>query len=166
MSNEANNKVVLLTKKGYEDFESELERLKSVERAEVAQRIKNASSYGDLSENAEYDAAKNEQAEMEERISYLENMLKIAEIIDEKDIQKDIVTVGAKVKISMQEPDDDTAEEMEFSVVGSAEADPTQGKISNESPIGNALLGNKVGKVIEVQVPDGVMKVEILSVNQ
>ena len=119
-----------------------------------------ARSFGDLSENAEYDEAKNEQAFTEGRIAMLENMLKNAVVVDEADITTDKVSVGSIVKVKDYEFD----EEMELSIVGSAEADPMLFKVSNESPVGKALIGKKVGDVVEVPVPDGVSKYEILEI--
>ncbi|MCS4480475.1 transcription elongation factor GreA [Clostridium botulinum] len=125
-------------------------------------KIKVALSFGDLSENSEYDEAKNEQAFAEGRIIQLENMLKNASIVDENEVPKDVVSVGSIVKVKDYEFD----EEVEYIIVGSAEADPMNNKISNESPVGNGLIGKKVGDIIEVTVPDGVSKYEILKVNR
>ncbi|MBS2904846.1 transcription elongation factor GreA, partial [Klebsiella pneumoniae] len=116
-----------------------------------------ALGYGDLSENSEYDEAKNDQAFTEGRIVTLENMLKNAVVVDESEIPKDVVSVGSKVKVKDYEFD----EEVEYSIVGSAEADPMNFKISNESPVGSALIGKKIGEIVEVQIPDGVNKFEI-----
>ena len=152
----------LLTQEGYNKLEEELEYLKAVKRKEVAERLKVAISFGDLSENAEYDEAKNEQAQVEERIVKLENMLRKAVIIDESQIDSDTVTVGCTVKVY----DTDFEEEVEYTIVGSAEADPFEGKISNESPVGKALLGARVGEVVEVQVPDGANKFKVLDIRR
>ena len=152
----------LLTQDGYNKLEEELEYLKTVKRKEVAERLKVAISFGDLSENAEYDEAKNEQAQVEERIVKLENMLRKAVIIDESQIDSDTVTVGCTVKVY----DTDFEEEVEYTIVGSAEADPFEGKISNESPVGKALLGARVGEVVEVQVPDGANKFKVLDIRR
>lgn len=157
-----NSKEILLTKEGYKKIEDELEMLKTVMRKEVAERIKEAISFGDISENAEYDEAKNEQAKVEERILKLENMLRKAKIIKEEDIEADIVTVGSIVKVK----DFDFDEEMEYTIVGSAEADPYEYKISNESPVGSALIGMKKGDEIEVNVPDGTARFKILDIRR
>ncbi|MGL5642163.1 MAG: transcription elongation factor GreA [Paraclostridium sp.] len=156
------NKEILLTQEGHKKLEDEVEFLKSVRRREVAERIKVAISFGDISENAEYDEAKNEQAQMEERIIKLENMLRKAVIIDESKIDSNIVTIGSIVKVN----DIEFGEQVEYTIVGSAEADPYEGKISNESPVGKALLGRAKGDVVDVQVPDGVAKFEILEIRR
>ena len=152
----------LLTQEGYNKLEEELEYLKAVKRKEVAERLKVAISFGDLSENAEYDEAKNEQAKLEEQILKLDEKLRKAVIIDESQIDLNIVTVGSIVKLY----DFDFDEEIEYSIVGSAEADPFEGKISNESPVGKALLGARVGEVVEVQVPDGANKFKVLDIRR
>lgn len=152
---------ILLTQEGYDKIVAEHEELVSVRRKEVSERLKEAISYGDLSENAEYDSAKDEQAELEERIVKLENMIRTAKIIDEKDMSNDFVGVGLKVKIK----DMDSGENMEFTIVGSTEADPFAGRISNESLVGQHLIGKKKGEIAEIVVPDGVLhyKVEDIS---
>ena len=155
-------KEILLTQEGYKKLEDELETLKTVRRREVADRIKVAISFGDLSENAEYDEAKNEQAQVEERIMKLENMIRKAVIIDESQIDLNVVTIGSIVKVNDVEFD----EEVEYTIVGSAEADPYDGKISNESPVGRALLGKTVGEEVDVQVPDGIAKFKILEIRR
>lgn len=151
-----------MTYEGVKKLENELEVLKTVKRKEITEKIKVALSFGDLSENSEYDEAKNEQAFIEGRILQLENMLKNATIVDESEIPKDIVGVGSKVKVK----DYDFDEEVIYSIVGSAEADPVNYKISNESPVGKALIGKKVGDIVEVPVPDGVSKFEVLEVRR
>ncbi len=156
------NKEILLTQEGYQKLEDEVEHLKSVRRREVAERIKIAISFGDISENAEYDEAKNEQAQVEERIIKLENMLRKAVIIDESKVDSNTVTIGSIVKVN----DMEFEEEVEYTIVGSAEADPYEGKISNESPVGKALLGRTKGEIVDVQVPDGVVKFEILEIRR
>lgn len=153
-------KQVFLTAEGLVKIEEELNDLKSVRRKEVAERIKVALSFGDISENSEYDQAKNEQAQLEERIAKLENMLRNAKIIDEDEITTDKVSIGSKVVVKDLEFD----EEMEYVLVGSAEADPYEGRISNESPLGSALIGHEIGDIVEVSVPDGVIKYEILKI--
>ena len=152
----------LLTQDGYNKLEEELEYLKTVKRKEVAERLKVAISFGDLSENAEYDEAKNEQAKLEEQILKLDEKLRKAVIIDESQIDLDIVMVGSIVKLY----DFDFDEEIEYSIVGSAEADPYNGKISNESPIGKALLGAKKGATVEVNAPAGIIKYEIRKIKK
>lgn len=155
-------KEILLTQEGYQKLEDELELLKTVRRREVADRIKVAISFGDISENAEYDEAKNEQAQVEERILKLESMIRRAVVIDESQIDVNIVTIGSIVKVY----DEDFEEEIEYTIVGSAEADPYEGKISNESPVGKALLGRTTGDIVDVQVPDGVSKFKILAIRR
>lgn len=155
-------KEVFLTVEGLEKLEGELDLLKAVKRREIAERIKVALDFGDISENSEYDQAKNEQAQLEERIAKLEMMLRNARIIDEDDISTDVVGIGSKVVVKDIEYD----EEMEFTIVGSAEADPYEGRISNESPVGSALLGNKVQDIVDVMVPDGIIKYEILTITR
>ena len=152
---------LLLTQEGYDKIVAEHEELVSVRRKEVSERLKEAISYGDLSENAEYDAAKNEQAELEERIFKLEDMMKKAKIIKEEDMSNDFVGVGSRVKVH----DEDSGDDMEFTIVGSTEADPFAGKISNDSLVGQNLLGSKIGEIVEIIVPDGTLhyKVEEIS---
>lgn len=154
------NEEMLLTKEGYDKIVAEHEELVSVRRAEVAERIKEAISYGDISENAEYDSAKNEQAELEERIYTLENMIRKAKIVQEEDVKGDVVNVGIKVKVK----DLDAGFEEEFSIVGATESDPFNGKISNESSVGKALIGHKVGDKVAVEVPDGTINYEIIEI--
>ncbi len=156
------NKQVILTYEGVKKVEDELEYLKTVKRKEVTQKIKTALSFGDLSENSEYDEAKNEQAFVEGRIATLENMLKNAKIIDDDDIKTDVVSVGAVIKVK----DLDYGDEMEFTIVGSAEADPSKMKISNEAPIGRGLLGKKVGEKVEILVPDGKCTYEVIEIRR
>lgn len=151
---------MLLTKEGYNKIVAEHEELVTVRRKEIAERIKEAISYGDISENSEYDSAKNEQAELEERINKLENMMRKAKIIDESSMTNDRVGIGLKVKVMELE----TKEIMDFTIVGSTEADPFEGKISNESLVGAALLGKMVNEVAEVQVPDGVVSYKVIDI--
>ncbi|HML36532.1 MAG TPA: transcription elongation factor GreA [Bacillota bacterium] len=153
---------MLLTKEGYDKIVAEHEELVTVRRKEVAERIKEAISYGDISENSEYDSAKNEQADLEERINKLENMMRKAKIIDESSISNDRVGIGLKVKVLELE----TNEVMDFSIVGSTEADPFEGKISNESLVGAALLGKMVNDIAEIQVPDGIVNYKILDITK
>lgn len=159
---ENNSKEILLTQEGLDKLEEELEFLKTTKRKEVAERLKVAISFGDLSENAEYDEAKKEQASLEERIMKLENMARVAVIIDENKVDMDTITIGSIVKIF----DEDFDEEVEYTIVGSAEADPYDGKISNESPVGRALLGKKEGDEVEVNVPDGIIKLKVLGIKR
>lgn len=156
------DKEVLLTPQGLKKIEEDLEFLKTVRRKEVAERIKEAIAFGDISENSEYDEAKNEQAQLEEKIAKLESTLRKARVIDEDEIAKDIVYVGAMVKVKDLEYD----EIVEYTIVGSAEADPYELKISNESPVGKSLLGRKVGEIVEVQIPDGVTRYEVLEIRR
>lgn len=156
------NKQVILTYEGVKKVEEELEFLKTVKRKEITQKIKTAISFGDLSENAEYDEAKNDQAFVEGRIATLENILKNAKIIDDDDIKTDVVSIGAIVKVRDVLMDD----EMEFTIVGSAEADPMQMKISNEAPIGSGLIGKKIGDKVDIQVPDGTSTYEVLEIRR
>ena len=155
-------KKFIMTYEGVQKLEAELEYLKTVKRKEITEKIKVALGYGDLSENSEYDEAKNDQAFTEGRIIQLENMLKNAEVVDEAEIPSDIVSVGSRVKVK----DFDFDEEVEYTIVGSAEADPMEFKISNESPVGAGLLGKKVGEIVEIAIPDGVSKFEILEIKR
>jgi len=154
------DKKTVLTYTGLKDLEEELRVLKTIRRKEIAEKIKEARGQGDLSENAEYDAAKEEQARVEARIVIVEKMLRSAEVIDEEDIDKDTVNIGSKVKLF----DEEFNEEVSYSLVGSAEADPAEGRISNESPLGSMLLGHKTGEVVTVEAPVGLVKYKILSI--
>lgn len=153
-------KEVLLTVDGLKKLEEELERYKSVKRRDVAERIKQAIEFGDISENSEYEDAKNEQAWIEGRILTLEKMLRNAKIIDDENIGTDEVTLGSTVLLKDLEYDED----VEYTVVGSMEADPGNNKISNESPVGRAILGKSKGSVVEVNVPAGVLKYQIMDI--
>jgi transcription elongation factor GreA len=155
-------KKYVMTYEGVKKLEDELEFLKTVKRKEITEKIKVALGYGDLSENSEYDEAKNEQAFTEGRILQLENMLKNATVVDESEITTDKVSVGSVVKVK----DYDFDEVVEYSIVGSAEADPMNFKISNESPVGLALVGKKIGDIVEVTIPDGVNKFEVLDIRR
>ena len=155
-------KEVILTQEGYENLEKELNYLRTEKRAEIAERIKIALGFGDLSENSEYDEAKNAQAQNEAKIAELENKIKYAKIIDESEIDTKTVQVGNKVKIL----DMELNEEIEYTIVGSTEVDLSQNKISNESPIGEALLGKKVKNVVDVQAPVGTIKFKILAITK
>ena len=153
-------KKVVLTYEGLKQREEELENLKTVRRKEVAEKIKEARGQGDLSENAEYDAAKEEQAEIESRIVFLEKMLRNAEVIDDEELSKDVVSVGSTVRLYDTEFD----EEVEYTIVGSAEADPMERRISNESPVGMGLLGHRVGETVCIEAPEGEVKFDILAI--
>ena len=153
-------KVFPMTQAGKDKLIQELEHLKSVKRKEVVERIKIARSFGDLSENSEYDSAKEEQAFVEGRITTLENMIRNAKIIEEGDTASDSVTLGRSVTF-VELPDGD---EETYTIVGSAEADPFEGKISNDSPIARSLIGKKVGDQVTVQTPGGEMSVRIISI--
>ncbi len=155
-------KEFLLTQEGYDNLEKELENLKTTVRYEIAERIKVALGFGDLSENSEYDEAKNAQAANEAKIAEIEEKIKYAKIIDESEIDTEVVQVGNIVKVLDMEYD----EEVEYIIVGSTEVDLSQNKISNESPIGKALLGKKKNNVVEVQAPVGVIKLKILSISK
>lgn len=153
-------KETLLTAEGLKKLEEELAHYKSVRRIEVAQRIKTAIEYGDISENSEYDDAKNEQAFIEGHIIELENKINTAKIIDEK-TRKNVVSVGSIVKLL----DEEFNEELDYVIVGSSEADPFNNRISNESPVGSAILGKKKGATVEVNTPDGVATFKILAIS-
>ncbi|OXS80480.1 transcription elongation factor GreA [Domibacillus enclensis] len=156
----SNEKVYPMTREGKEKLESELEQLKSVKRKEVVERIKIARSFGDLSENSEYDSAKEEQAFVEGRIGTLETMIRNAKIIEENEMNSDEVSLGKTVTF-VELPD---GEEESYTIVGSAEADPFEGKISNDSPIAKSMLGRRVGDKVMVQTPAGEMNVKIVSI--
>jgi len=153
----ANEKVVVLTLEGLTKLEKELEHLKTVRRREVAERIKQAIEFGDISENSEYEDAKNEQGFIEGRIISLEKMLRNAQVIDEEDVHTDEVSVGSKVVIT----DLETNEELTYTIVGSAEANPSAQKISNESPVGKSLLGKKSGETVKIEVPAGLLQYRV-----
>lgn len=144
-------KEVFLTAEGLKKLEVELEELKTVKRQEIAEKIKIARDFGDLSENSEYDEAKNEQAQLEERIAKIDNMIANAKIIDEKVIDTNVVNLGNTVSLLVKS----TGKEMTYTIVGSAESDPLSGKISNESPVGRAILGKEKGSTVQVQLPNG-----------
>ena len=155
-----NEKEIVLTKEGLEKLEHELDDLKSVHRREVNDRIRQAKEFGDLSENAEYEDAKQEQAFIEGRILKLESMIRNARLIDESDYAADEVHLGSVVKVK----DLKTNSAHEFSIVGSAEADPVNGRVSNESPLGRALITHKKGETVDVSTPRGVVKYKIESI--
>lgn len=156
-------KKTLLTYTGLKKLEDELENLKVVKRKEVAAKIKEAREQGDLSENAEYDAAKDEQRDIEARIEEIEKILKNAEVVVEDEVDDGVISVGCKVKVLDMEYD----EEMDFQLVGSTEANSLQGKISNESPVGKALIGAKQGQVVDVELADGeIMQYKVLKIER
>lgn len=156
-------KVYQMTQEGLERLEAELEELKLVKRPEVVERIKTAREYGDLSENSEYESAKDEQAFIEGRISTLESMIRSAEIVNSSSVAKNVVVLGKRVSILTEGED----EEETYQIVGTAEADPFSGKISNESPIARALIGRKKGDLVKVELPNGTeMNVKIMKVSQ
>ena len=152
----------LLTYEGLQKLESELHNLKVVKRKEVAQKIKEAREQGDLSENAEYDAAKDEQRDIEARIDEIEKILKNAEVVVEEEVDLDKISVGCRVKILDMEYD----EELDYKIVGSTEANSLDGKISNESPVGRALLGKKAGETVDVETQAGVIQYKILDIRR
>lgn len=151
---------LILTQEGFNKIEAEHDELVSVRRGEISASIKEAISFGDISENAEYDSAKNEQAEVEARIIKLEDMMRKAKIVDEGSMPKDRVGIGMKTKVKIL----NTNEEIEFLIVGATEADPFENKISNESLVGAGLIGKKVGETAEIHAPDGLSKYEILAI--
>lgn len=155
-------KEVILTQEGYDKLEKELEYLKTEKRVEIAERIKVALGFGDLSENSEYDEAKNAQSDNEVKIAELENKLRYAKVIDEKEIDTKTVQIGNTVKLHDIEFDED----VEYTIVGSTEVNLAENKISNESPIGKALLGAKKGATVEVEAPAGVIQYKILSIKK
>ena len=157
------NKKIVVTENGLKALEEELEQLKTVRRKEVSEKIRVARSYGDLSENSEYDEAKNEQAIVEARIADLEVMLKNVVILDENELDTNAVSLGSTVKVH----DEDFDEIVEYTVVGSTEADPDNNKLSDESPIGKCLIGKKVGDTAEAVLPGGdIAKFEILEIRK
>lgn len=157
-----NKPITVLTRAGEEKLKAELDELKSVRRREVAEKIKVALSFGDLSENSEYDEAKNEQGFIESRIAEIEQILAHSQVIDDEDISTEKVGIGTKVKLL----DMDMDEEMEFRIVGTKEADIESGRMSDESPIGRAIINHEVGEEIIVEVPDGEVKMKILEIRK
>ena len=156
------NEEMLLTQEGYDKIVAEHEELVSVKRAEVAARIKEAISYGDISENAEYDSAKNEQAELEEKIHELEEILRKAKIVQDKDVKGDTVNIGLKVTVQ----DLDTGDIEVYSIVGATESDPFNGKISTDSSVGKGLIGKKKNDTVAIEVPDGVINYKIMNIEK
>lgn len=160
---EMSDKKIILTYSGLKELEEELQQLKIVKRKEIAEIIKEARAQGDLSENAEYDAAKEEQGEIESRIAYLEKMLKNVEVVDEEEVDISKISIGCKVRLYDYEFD----EEIDYAIVGSAEAAPLQGKISDQSPVGQALIGKQVGQEVTVETPDKqVLRFKILEIHR
>ena len=153
-------KEIVLTKEGYNALKKEIEDLSTRRRREVAERIKTAREFGDIAENAEYDAAKNEQTMLEARIAKLEERLASARVIEKRDISKDVVSVGSTVRLR----DVDAKQTVEYRIVGSAEANPAELKLSNESPVGKAIMGHKKGETVEVTTPRGSLKYKILEI--
>ena len=155
-------KQTVITSEGLKKLEQELEFLKTVERKNVAEKIKVALSFGDLSENSEYDEAKNDQAILEGRIAEIEAQLKNVRVLDEAELTNEMIHIGSKIKVL----DMDDEEECEYKIVGSTEADPVQGLISDESPVGHGLLGHKVGDVVEIEIPSGIAKYKVLEISK
>ena len=155
-------KQVLLTDDGLRNLEQELEYLKTVKRKEIAEKIKVALSFGDLSENSEYDEAKNEQAITEARIADIESMLKNVKIIDKSELSTEVIHIGSNIKVNDVEFD----EVCDYQIVGSNEADPANGRISDEAPVGKGLLGHKVGDRVEIETPAGTMVYEVLEISK
>ena len=155
-------KQIFVSKEGYKKLQAELEHLKTVKRKEIALAIQKARSFGDLSENSEYDEAKNEQAEIESRIALLETTLDNAPVLDDKDIKTDRVSVGSAVTIYNIA----TEREEEYRIVGSTESDPVEGKISDDCPLGRTLLGQRVGDTVNVETPGGTVKYTVISITK
>jgi transcription elongation factor GreA len=153
-------KEIILTSEGHKKLTEEIEHLSTIKRREVAERIKQAREFGDIAENAEYDDAKNEQAMLEHRIATLEDRLKSARVVSKKEIPTGVVAVGTKVKLR----DVDAKETIEYRIVGSAEANPAEHKLSNESPVGKAIIGKKKGETVEVAAPRGSLKFKIMDI--
>ena len=153
-------KEVILTPDGYKKLQEEIEYLSTVRRREVAERIRVAREFGDIAENAEYDDAKNDQAHLEARIAMLEERLKNARVVTKKEIRSGEVSVGTKVRLK----DMGSNKTVEYHIVGSAEADPTSNKLSNESPVGKAIMGRKKGETVEVSAPRGTLKFKIMDI--
>lgn len=153
-------KEVILTPEGYEKLKQEIEYLSTDKRREIADRIRTAREFGDIAENAEYDDAKNEQALLEHRIITLQERLKAARVIEAGEVSSDVVSIGVRVKLK----DMDAGETVEYHIVGSVEANPAEQKLSNESPVGKAIIGHKKGDVVEVSAPRGSLKFKILDI--
>jgi len=159
------SKEMIITVEGLEKLEKELESLK-ISRVEVAERIKVAREFGDISENAEYDEAKNEQAFLEGEITKIEKQLKNLKVVDEDEVSTETVSVGCWVKVREEKKDGSFEDPEVYHIVGSVEADPFENKISNESPVGIALMYRKIGEIVDVQLPFGVTKLEVLEINK
>ncbi len=155
-------KQTIITDEGLRRLEEELEDLKTVKRKEIAEKIKVALSFGDLSENSEYDEAKNEQAIIEGRIAEIENQLKNVRVLDESELNTEVVHVGSKIRIR----ETGTTQEETYKIVGSTEADPINGRISDESPVGKSMLGHSVGDVVEVLIPSGAVSYELIEISK
>lgn len=155
-------KEIILTYAGKKELEEELEQLKTVGRKDVADKIKVALSFGDLSENSEYDEAKSEQGKLEARISEIEEMLSRVKVLDEDQLSSDIIHVGSKVKIK----DLEDGEILDYQIVGFSQSDPGNGRISDESPVGKALVGHKVGETVEAETPSGILSFDILEISK
>jgi transcription elongation factor GreA len=153
-------KEVILTREGFEKLKKEIDFLSTTKRQEVAERIRVAREFGDIAENAEYDDAKNEQAMLEHRIALLEERLRDARVIQKSEITADVVSIGSHVRLK----DVDANETVEYHIVGSAEANPAENKLSNESPVGKAIIGHKKGETVEVAAPRGTLKFKILDI--
>ena len=153
-------KEVILTPEGFKKLKEEIDHLSSAKRRQVADRIRVAREFGDIAENAEYDDAKNEQALLEHRIAVLEERLRAARVIEKKEISKDVVSIGSHVKLR----DMDAKQTIEYHIVGSAEANPAEHKLSNESPVGKAIIGKKKGETVEVSAPRGSLKFKIMEI--
>ena len=153
-------KEVILTPEGFKKLKEEIDHLSSAKRRQVADRIRVAREFGDIAENAEYDDAKNEQALLEHRIAVLEERMRAARVIEKKEISKDVVSIGSHVKLR----DMDAKQTIEYHIVGSAEANPAEYKLSNESPVGKAIIGKKKGEVVEVSAPRGSLKFKIMEI--
>jgi transcription elongation factor GreA len=153
-------KEVILTKEGFEKLKKEIDFLSTVKRQEVAERIRVAREFGDIAENAEYDDAKNEQAMLEHRIALLEERMRDARVIQKSEITADVVSIGSHVRLK----DVDANETVEYHIVGSAEANPAENKLSNESPVGKAIIGRKKGETVEVSAPRGTLKFKIMDI--
>ena len=154
-------KKTILTSEGLKKLEDELEQLRTKTRKEVAEKLKVALSFGDLSENSEYDEAKNEQARVEARILQLETMLKNVTILDSNELTNEIIQIGSKVKIK----DLEDGEILEYRIVGSMETNPDEGKISDESPVGKALIGHKIKDIVKIKIPAGFVQYEVLDIS-
>ena len=155
-------KQTIITDEGLRRLEEELEELKTIKRKEIAEKIKVALSFGDLSENSEYDEAKNEQAIIEGRIAEIENQLKNVQVLDESELSNETVHVGSKIRIR----EVGSGEEETYKIVGSTEADPMNGRISDESPVGKAMLNHSVGDVVEVEIPSGTVNYELVEISK